>query len=124
MSRRTSYYDPCQFLEIADLLLSDNKYEEKGRTRTAIGRSYYAAFLLVKKKLEELGYSFRDVHRIHELVISNALEKNTSIGNRLETLFACRIDADYKMNSQIDLTLGRRCLSVSRHIIHSLSQIR
>lgn len=73
---------------------------------------------------EELGCSFRDVHRIHEQVIQRAMEKNTMIGNKLETLRSHRVEADYGMNAKIDLSLGRGCVKVSRIIMNSLSQLR
>lgn len=44
-----SGYDPTGFLELADQLIEDGRYDKFGRSRTAIGRAYYAAFLMVKK---------------------------------------------------------------------------
>lgn len=124
MTIRTLPYDPSQFLELADHLVEDGQYDEISRSRTAVGRAYYAAFLMVKKKLEELGYSFRDVLRIHEQVIVSANEKNSFIGNRLETLRKHRVDADYEMHTSVNITIGRKCIKISQDVLRLLNQLR
>lgn len=125
MSSRISY-DPSQFLELADKLVPDNRYEEVSRSRTAIGRAYYSAFLMAKKKLEDLGYSFHepDILGIHQQVIEKVLVKDSTTANRLETLRRYRIDADYKMETQINSNIGRICVNISRTILRSLSQLK
>jgi len=117
-------YDPQLFLEIANSLLTDKEYEEKGRIRTAIGRAYYAAFLSAKKELQEIGYSFADVHRLHKDVIETSMTKNSMIGNRLDTLHDHRIAADYEMMADITLSLGKTCVRLSELIIRSLGQLK
>ena len=124
MSSTASLYDPSGFLELADQLLGDGRYAEKGRSRTVVGRAYYAAFLMVKKKLESLGCSFEDIHRIHEQVIVSANEKNSAVGNKLETLRRYRVDADYEMGAQINVSTAGKCVSLSRKVMHSLNQFR
>ena len=124
MSGRASPYDPSQFLELADTLVGDDQYEEAGRSRTSVGRAYYAAFLMAKKKLEELGSAFGDVHRIHEQVIVSVNEKNSAIGNKLETLRRYRVDADYTMEAQVNLAISKKCVSIARNVLHSLNQLR
>lgn len=117
-------YDPRQFLEIATRLLKDSRYDMEGRIRTAIGRAYYAAFLLTMKKLQELGYSFRDVHRIHKDVIDQLMRnKHYTIGSKLNTLLDHRVDADYKMKAKITSNLGDSCIRLAERIIESIDRI-
>lgn len=117
-------YDPRRFLEIANRLLLDSNYERQGRIRTAIGRAYYAAFLLSMKKLQELGHSFRRIHRLHKDVIDTLMKSRYySIGSKLNTLFEYRVDADYKMESRITPELGKLCIRLSEHIISSIEQL-
>ena len=119
-----SYYEPQNFLEFADQLLSDKRYEEQGRLRTAIGRAYYAAFLSTKKKLEEIGFSFRDVERIHREVIEALMNLDYSMGDRLEALRNYRVDADYKMEASITPLLGISSVKLSQIIIDSVTRLR
>lgn len=117
-------YDPRLFLDIAKQLLNDSRYEGKGRTRTSIGRAYYAAFLFTRKRLQGLGHSFADVDKIHKDVIEKLMDRNTAISNMLETLFGHRVDADYKMEAMITLELGKSCVKLSEYIIHSVEQLK
>ncbi len=117
-------FDPRQFLDLADALLDDSKYEKQGRIRTCIGRAYYAAFLLSMKKLQEIGHSFREVDRLHKDVISTLMnEKKHFISSQLDKLREYRVNADYKMKSKITSELGKRCIMLSRKIMHSIEQI-
>ena len=117
-------YDPRQFLEIADRLIRDSRYEKEGRIRTAIGRAYYAAFLVAKKRLQELGYSFRRIHRLHKDVIDRLMKnKHYLIGSKLNTLLDYRVDADYKMRAQITSTLGESSIRLAEAIINAIDQI-
>jgi uncharacterized protein (UPF0332 family) len=117
-------YNPRRFLEIARRLLKDSNYESKGRTRTAIGRAYYAAFLLSKQKLERASGPFRNVHKLHESVIERFMEIGRyDIGNRLSELFDYRVDADYYMRSKITPKLGELCIMLSEDIMNLLKTI-
>lgn len=118
------YFNPQEFLELAERLTNDSRYGLTSRTRTAIGRAYYAAFLLTKKRLEELGMSFRDVDRLHQQVITGLNEKNSGLANRLNTLREHRVDADYEMRASMDINLAKKCVSISQYVIHSLSQTK
>lgn len=111
-------------MEIADHLLRDSHYEKEGRIRTAIGRAYYAAFLLAMKKLQERGHSFLDVHRLHKDVIDRMMKyKYHSIGSKLNTLLEHRVDADYKMNARITSTLGEACVRLAEVLIGEIERI-
>ena len=116
------HFNPSLFLDFAEELLNDRKYDERSRIRTAIGRSYYASFLMVKKKLEENGKSFLDVDRIHRDVIEEATNWNSHIANKLETLRTNRVSADYIMNEDIQMDIATKCNRISRNILSSLPQ--
>ncbi len=117
-------FDPRLFLEIANQLLNDSHYEMEGRIRTSIGRAYYAAFLLARKRLQDIGYSFADVYRLHKDVIETLMDINTSVGNKLNTLFDHRVDADYRTEARITQELGKSCVRLSEHIIDSIERLK
>ena len=53
-------FDPNKFLEFANHLINDGDYERDCRARTAIGRIYYAPFLLMLQKFSEKGVSIKE----------------------------------------------------------------
>lgn len=98
-------FDPKDFFELAKQLFDDLKYNEDARYRTSISRAYYAAHLVCKKKLEDIGVSFpiekdERMGRIHELVIYTLKRKNRHIGEMLSNLRQKRNWADYNTNRQ------------------------
>jgi len=117
-------FEPLQFLEVASRILKDRNYEEEPRWRTAISRAYYAAFLTVKKRLEEWGYSFADVHRLHRDVIDGAMKRDSTMGNKLETLFNHRVDADYMVQAFIPPELAKNCTRLSELIIKRIEETK
>lgn len=94
----------------------------EGRIRTVIGRTYYAAFLTTFKRLKELGASFREDYRIHKDVIEKLKEKDSGLGSKLNTLFDYRVDADYKMDTQVT-NLGKDCCKFAEHIIGRVKEL-
>ena len=116
--------EPRQFLEVANTLLNDSNYCEEPRWRTAISRAYYAAFLTAKKRLEELNYSFADVPRLHRDVIDIVMKRDSTVGNKLETLFNYRVDADYKLKAFISPDLGNNCTRLSELIIRKIEEMK
>lgn len=113
-------FNPERFFELAEKLVGDIEYEQTARFRTAIGRSYYATFLAAKRRLEELGYSFRAPQNIHQEVISATNEKNTLVGNKLETLRQYRVEADYQLNSLMTFEIARNCIRLSQSVLHTI----
>lgn len=93
--------DPTDFLDLANKLHADRRYNDEATWRTIISRAYYASFLASQKKLQELGQSFPDVDRIHQAVIEAIMEKNSAIANKLETLRKARVDSDYKLLAKV-----------------------
>jgi len=118
-------YDPTKFLELANSLLLDGDYERDSRARTAIGRLYYAAFLLGWQKLSEKGISIPESSEIHKLVITMYNDKGlSSIGNRLDQLRESRVDADYHMRTNVTIELGKKCSKLAQYTIDLLNQVK
>lgn len=124
MTPRRAAFESEHFLELAKILVTDSNYEVESRTRTAIGRAYYAAFLATRKKLQELGYSLREKYRIHDQVIEFAKGENTTLGNWLGTLFDERVEADYEEHPYIRLETGEKCLKISSRIFKLLAGLQ
>ncbi len=111
-------FDPHRFFEICRDLLEDERYQDEGGYRTAIGRAYYSAFHVVRQRLEQLGLSFRNVKRIHRDVITEAARKNSMIGNQLDQLFENRKVADYNLQANVPRELANSSSKVCE-VIHS-----
>lgn len=118
-------FDPRSFLDIAEDLLTKKRKDlnKEARIRTAIGRAYYAAFLMVKKKLQEGGCSFRRVEQLHRDVIKQLMNDDYFVGSKLNTLFDYRVDADYKMNAKITPKLGESSIKLSRRILLDIDRL-
>jgi len=118
-------YDPRRFLDLANDLLNDGDYERESRARTAIGRAYYAAFLIARQKLREKGVRIPESSEIHRIVIQTFMEKGLSmIGNPLDQLREKRVDADYHMESNITVSLGQKCAKLSEYVIQLIEGIK
>jgi uncharacterized protein (UPF0332 family) len=118
-----SSFPPRHFLELADKLLNDKKYDKEARIRTSIGRAYYAAFLSAMRKLESFGFSFTNVDRIHREVIEALKTKDGGLGSKLDDLFEFRVQADYFMDAMVT-NFGDKCCRFSEHIINRLEDLK
>lgn len=116
-------FPPRRFLELANELLNDKKYDKEARVRTAIGRAYYAAFLCAKTKLESFEFSFTNVDTIHRGVIEALKTKDGGLGSKLDDLFEFRVQADYFMDTMV-INLGDKCCRFSEHIINRLESLK
>ncbi len=117
-------YNPKGFLVLAKRLLKDENYKMLGRTRTAIGRAYYAAFLASKAKQESRGHRFPDDHTVHRAVIESFIDDSLShIANKLDELRDFRSDADYHMNTPLVLAEGNKCLELAEDVFHALESL-
>jgi len=118
------FFDPEVFLEIAKKLIHDREYDQKGRLRTSIGRSYYAAFLKSKMKLESLGKTFYDDSRLHADVRNKLIGiKKSNIAVLLERLFDIRVMADYFPKARIDILLCDKSITLSENIIKLIDEL-
>lgn len=117
-------FDPNKFLEFANRLIGDGTYERDCRARTAIGRIYYATFLLMLEKFREKGVSMNERDKIHQRVIETCHEKGLyAIGDGLDQLREKRVDADYRMMKNITLDNCRKQAHFAEYIIGLIGQI-
>lgn len=116
-------HNPKNFLVLARKILVDDKYNIETRTRTAIGRAYYAAFLASKAKQEERGHLFPDDHTVHMAVINSFQDDRLShIASKLDELKDYRSDADYHMAIPCSRT-GGKSLELATNIFEMLESI-
>ena len=108
---------PSQFYEVASDLYQFQPHSEE-KTRTVIGRAYYAAMLAARDHANIVSRG----GGVHRLVREHFLHsKQTRIANQLQALCDQREDADYRL----DLTIERRqaglCLKQSEEILAALN---
>lgn len=117
-------FQPSEFLTVAKQLIRDSKYKNQAGFRTSISRSYYAAFLVIRKKLQELGEPIGKGYEQHQVVINALMGKNSSLGNKLHSLRDKRNDADYQLHANINDALAKECAKLSSVVINSSSDMR
>jgi len=118
-------FDPRRFLVLANKLIADGTYERAGRARTAMGRIYYAPFLLAFEKLQQQGIRIPNLNKIHESVIATYMDKGLfSIGDGLNQLRESRVDADYKMMANITLSKCKKLAKLSEYVIQLIDQVK
>jgi len=123
MSKRPSFFDPEQFLELANKLVNDSEYDTESRARTVIGRAYYASFLATQNKLQKLGIRLDTQEKIHDSVITSVKEKNQFVGDLLSELRDLRVDADYFPEKKITLQIGHKCTKLARQVLNRLPHL-
>jgi hypothetical protein len=91
-------FDPLEFLHIARVISSQNSTE--CGLRTAIGRTYYSLFLIARERVDGTLINRRIRRRdpIHKTVVNRVKEKDTAIGNKLDSLRKLRVEADYYLS--------------------------
>lgn len=93
--------DPRIFLVQAGDLLEDFQPVD---CRTAISRSYYAAYLVAREFLEEMGATIPSgpgSHgKVHNLMLFSKDQTVIEMGSILKDLSSHRTDADYKMQNR------------------------
>ena len=99
--------DPRNFLSTAELLTNpDYEDGEEADWRSAISRAYYAAFLVARALLNDMGFHIRrkfahqDVQD-HFTYSTFESRRGIKIHKRLLRLLDKRKDADYVMNDEI-----------------------
>jgi uncharacterized protein (UPF0332 family) len=118
-------FNPRKYLELGKVLLVDPAYEEDSRVRTALGRFYYAAFLVALQKLQSEGIPIQDKSKIHKEVIDIYMDEGlSSIGDLLNQLREMRVNADYEMMAEMKLSICRRYASLSERAIDLIDGTR
>lgn len=87
-------FDPMEFIRLADALATHDANE--AALRTAVGRLYYAVFLLARAKT-----GVTDQRQSHERVRTALSSHDRSLASQLGTLGHLRNVADYEMQPQI-----------------------
>src|SRR5687768_7459635 len=83
-------FDPLQFLRLADELASNDA--DEAALRTAIGRAYYAVFLVARKHT-----SVRGRHQAHHIVREELGSHSSRLAALLGTMASYRDLADYDL---------------------------
>ncbi len=119
------FFDPEEFLEIANKILMHDNLPTQGKFRTSISRAYYAAFLKSKNKLENLGFRFLNTKRLH-LDLRMCLKedfKRGDIADSLETLFSYRVEADYELRKIFSKVNCDKSIKLAEIIMNLISEI-
>ncbi|MGD0645083.1 MAG: hypothetical protein ABSA75_09280 [Candidatus Bathyarchaeia archaeon] len=126
MSFHVRYFPPRRFKTLASKLLADTdpEYDAECKARTAMGRFYYAALLIAHQKLNQQGIIIPNSPTIHRDVITAFNEQNATIGSLLDQLREKRVDADYYMDSQINVGIVKRYEQITERVIALIDQWR
>ncbi len=87
-------FDPVEFIRLAETPATHDANE--AALRTAVGRLYYAVFLLAREKT-----GVTDQRQVHERVRTALSSQNRSLASQLGTLGHLRNVADYEMQPHI-----------------------
>ncbi len=128
MKSLNNSFNPSEFLNIARRILLINDIDETGKFRTSIGRAYYSAFLLTRRRLERGRKKF-DSEGQHKKVRDFLKSINKDhMADQLLVLFDYRVDADYELsdskNGSIDRSLCDKCISIAEQIIEEIEDIK
>ena len=84
-------FEPTEFLRVAYALATEDA--DEAALRTAVGRAYYALFLIARDKLGVV-----TTEKVHGEVIGILNRRNrTRIANQLSSLLNLRLAADYQL---------------------------
>lgn len=122
-------FDPQHFFSLATQLIDDSDYNDEARCRTSISRAYYAAHLVSKKKLEEIGITFtvekeEDKAKIHQKVIVSLGGKNKGVGDMLWDLRQGRNEADYDLNKQFTKYGVKLLMAIAEDVINEVNSLK
>jgi hypothetical protein len=125
-------FDPTELISLAEELLSNlsgasvaRSGPDQAKVRTAIGRSYYAAFLVAREKLVGLGYmTARGGSQDHLAVVDALGGKESDLGGKMYGLRLKRNQADYNLNpSGFTLQAGLYWLGTASEIIVEVNSL-
>lgn len=83
-------FDPVLFLRVAAILASSEANE--AMLRTAVGRAYYAVFLVARDRL-----GIVSSEKVHSEVIRVLTRRDRKLGNQMFFLLNLRLAADYQL---------------------------
>ena len=115
--------NPVDFNKVSNRILNiPNMKNDSVFIRTAVGRSYYSAFLLAKELLEHKGRYVQDNKKVHKETIENVKLFNDFLGDQLDNLREERVSADYYMNEEFDWDRGNNCYELANYLIKELKE--
>jgi hypothetical protein len=111
-------FDPLDFLRLADALVDDGA--DEATLRTAIGRAYYAVFLLARSKT-----GVQERRNAHERVREAISPVNHRLASLLGTISTARYYADYELSPVNDdfADWNRNWERVRRNVISVLAEL-
>ena len=125
-------FDPVEFHNLAATLLNTlsgrpvaTSGPDQARVRTAIGRAYYAAFLVAREKLSDLGrITLRHNWQDHRLVVDALGGETSDLGGKMHHLRRKRNQADYNLNpSGFTLLAGRHWIEIASDIVAEVNKL-
>ncbi|MEM3159319.1 MAG: hypothetical protein QXJ74_00890 [Nitrososphaera sp.] len=120
----TSHYKPELFLELAEKIIDDKDYDEKSKSRVAVGRAYYATYHKASKKLTELGRPIVGNERVHQQAIDRLREIKPDLSDQFSTLFGKRIEADYYLDVDVRKDLARTSIRLAHIVIREIGNLK
>ncbi len=121
--------DPLAFLDVAALLTGQQANpSEEARSRSAIGRAYYALYNVVIYEFFKLGINLRrdpQAHtRAYRYLLNSGIPEAKGAGKVLDDLREDRNDADYEMRAGgFDLRRASLAEAKARQALQLLSQV-
>ena len=114
-------FDPTQFLRVAAVIASPEANE--AMLRTAVGRAYYAVFLVARDRLGVV-----PTEKVHSEVIRLLTRRDRNLGNQMFFLLNLRLAADYQLlperESQQDWQINwRRAQDMAAFLLPKLDRI-
>lgn len=125
-------FDPIEFQGLAQELLGHlsgatiaSRGSPQAKVRTAIGRSYYAAFLVAREKLVRSGkIAPRGVPQDHRLIVDALGGPGSQLGGTMLHLRRKRNQADYNLDSSgFSLQTGQYWLGVASRLITDVNNL-
>ena len=100
-------FDPALFAQLGKSLTDQGNLDKEARTRTAIGRAYYALYLAIRKVIREAenkathGRNDRVSHGYLQDTLATASDPNLVVlAETLHELYEARRQADYVLEPQ------------------------
>ncbi len=114
-------FDPAQFLRVAAVLASAEANE--AMLRTAVGRAYYAVFLVARDRLGVV-----TSEKVHSEVIRLLTRRDRKLGSQMFFLLNLRLAADYQLlpeqESQRDWQINwRRARDTATFLLPKIERI-
>ena len=108
-------FNPIEFIDLARELLRSSDGE--ARIRTAMGRAYYASFLIARGAVG-INEKTPDVHR---RVVSALYQRNPVIANKLHLLRRQRNFADYDTRITLSIDDAKSAIMLAEAVINEVS---